>query len=199
MSTAAASRVLVVGSLVWIGLAIALGATGAFAALRPPAPQLVILAVTIGAVVATRVGAVRSWVDSLSLRALVGIHGIRFVGATFLVVAARGALSPIFAARAGWGDIAAAALALILVASGPPVTAARRWAYLAWNAFGMLDLIVAVGTATMVVLRGDVPGMDPILRVPLILVPMFFVPLLFASHVVIFRRLLAAGAQQQYA
>lgn len=119
------------------------------------------------------------------------MHGIRFVGAIFLVLAARGELSPVFAARAGWGDIVAAALALGLVFMGPPDTASRRWTYLGWNAFGLLDLIVAVSTATMVLLRGDDPGMQPITRLPLSLVPTFFVPLFVTSHVVIFRRLLA--------
>ena len=60
---------------------------------------------------------------------------------------------------------------------------------LLWNAFGVLDLLVAVGTAAIVVQRGDAPGMQPLARLPLILVPIFAVPLLFAAHVAIFRRL----------
>jgi len=192
MTVATSSRVVVVGSLVWISLAVAAGVTGAFAALRPPGPQLVILALTIASIIATTwAPSVRAWVDTLSLRALVGLHVVRFVGAVFLLLSARGLLSPVFAMRAGWGDVVAAAAALGLIAVGPPSGALRRGLYLTWNVFGVLDLLVAVGTATMVVLRGDVPGMDPILRFPLILVPTFFVPLLFASHVVVFRRLAA--------
>lgn len=195
MTVSVSSRVVVVGSLVWIGLAVAAGVTGAFAALHPPAPQLVILGLTTAAIVATtRVPPVRAWVDTLTLQTLVGVHVIRFVGAVFLVLSARGLLSPLFANRAGWGDIVAAAAALGLLAIGPADGAVRRRLYLAWSVFGVLDLVVAVGTATMVVLRGDVPGMDPILRFPLILVPTFFVPLLFASHVAIFRRLAARTA-----
>jgi hypothetical protein len=40
-----------------------------------------------------------------------------------------------------------------------------------------------------VVQQGLVPGVEPLLRLPLILVPLFFVPLLAASHVVLFRRI----------
>ena len=185
----ASSRAVLIGGLVWLALAITIGASGLFALLPPPGPQIIILALTIAAIATTTwVPAVRAWVDILPLRWLVGMHGVRFVGVVFLVLSAQGALSPIFAARAGGGDIAAAVGALALVASGAPRTSPHRWAYLAWNTFGLLDLVVAVGTATLVVLRGDIPGMEPIVRLPLVLVPTFFVPLLFASHIVIYRR-----------
>jgi hypothetical protein len=58
---------------------------------------------------------VRDWIDSLPLRALIGVNALRFIGITFLVLAARGQLNPVFAARAGWGDIAVAIIAIILV------------------------------------------------------------------------------------
>lgn len=177
--------------VLWAGLAMAAGATGAFTLLKPPAPQLVILGLTLAAIfAATRVASVRSVVDTFSLRALISIHVVRFVGAVFLLLSARGALSPLFATRAGWGDIVAAAAAVVLLAFGPPTTRGWRVAILVWNTFGVLDLVVAVSTATIVVFRGDVPGMEPLFRVPLILVPTFFVPLLLAGHVLIYGRLL---------
>jgi len=185
------SRVVIVGGFLWLTVALLLGATGAFAALPFPGPQIVILALTIAAiVVSTSVPGVRAWVDSIPMRGLVGFNAVRFVGAVFVVLGARGALSPIFAFRAGWGDVIAAAVAVLLVLSGTPRTTLHRWAYLAWNTFGVLDLVVAVGTATIVVFRGDVPGMEPITRLPLVLVPMLFVPVLFAAHVAIYRRLM---------
>lgn len=186
------SRPVVISGLVWLAAAIVLGATGVFAELRPPGPQIIVLALTLIAVTASiAVPSVRSWVDSIPLRGLVGFHIMRFVGVVFLVLAARGAMSPVFAMRAGWGDITAAAGAVLLVLSGTPRSALYRWAYLAWNTFGVLDLIVAVGTAAIVVLRGATPGMDLITQLPLILVPVFFVPLLLASHVAIYRRLVS--------
>lgn len=196
MQQASSPRAVVVTTLLWLGLAITAGATGTFGRLPPPAPQVLILALTLAAIfAATRVAPVRAWVDTLPLRTLVGMHAVRFVGAVFLVLSARGMLSPIFATRAGWGDIAAAAMALVLLVLGVPATRSRRALFLAWSVFGVLDLVIAVITATVIVVRGDIPGMDPLFRVPLILVPTFFVPLLFTSHVVIFQRLMSIGSR----
>jgi hypothetical protein len=186
-------RAVLVGGLVWLVAAAAFGATGAFAALPFPTPQIIILVLTVLAItISLALPGVRAWVDSIPLTQLVGIHVVRFIGAVFLVLAARGALSPVFATRAGWGDVIAAAVALMLVFSGAPRSSLHRWTYLAWNTFGVLDLVVAVGTAAIVVSRGDVPGMEPITRLPLMLVPTLFVPLLFASHVAIYRRLIGS-------
>jgi hypothetical protein len=175
---------------VWLAGAITLGASGAFAELPLPGPQIIVLALTIVAiVVSTRVPGVRAWVDSIPMGQLVGIHAVRFIGAVFLVLAARGAMSPIFAEPAGWGDVVAAIGAVALAVSGAPRTSAHRSTYFAWNTFGVLDLVVAVGAATFVVVSGEIPGMEPITRLPLVIVPTFLVPLLFASHVAIYRRL----------
>src|SRR2546426_8771200 len=46
--------------------------------------------------------ALRAWIDALPLRALIGINVFRFIGITFLVLAARGQIAPVFAQRAGW-------------------------------------------------------------------------------------------------
>jgi hypothetical protein len=184
----------VVVATAWLSLALLAGATGFLARLPFPGPQLIIFALLAGVLIAVaRVPALRAWVDTLPLRALIGINAVRFIGIAFLVLAARGEISPVFAARAGWGDIATAVLALVLVAAGEPGTPLRRGLAHAWNAFGLLDLVVAVGTATAVTLRGTTPGMSPVLTFPLVVVPTFLVPILLANHVVIFRRLLAAG------
>ncbi len=178
----------------WVVLALLGGATGFFVRLPFPGPQLIILVLLAGTLVAaSSMPALRAWIDALPLRALVGINAVRFVGITFLVLAARGEIAPVFAARAGWGDIATALLALVLVAAGEPRTALGRGLTHAWNAFGLLDLVVAVGTATVVTIRGTTPGIAAVLSLPLVVVPTFFVPILLANHVVIFRRLLAAG------
>lgn len=180
---------------VWIALALVAGATGFFARLPVPGPQLIILALLIATLVAvTSAPALRAWINALPLRLLIGIHAVRFVGITFLVLAARGQLATVFAARAGWGDIVTAALALALVAWGEPRTPLGRGLAHAWNAFGLLDLVVAVATATAVTLRGASPGVAPLLSLPLVLIPTFVVPILLAGHVVIFRRLVAQPA-----
>src|SRR5438874_11973505 len=177
----------------WVVLALLGGATGFFVRLPFPGPQLIILALLAGTLVAaSSMPALRAWIDALPLRALVGINAVRFVGITFLVLAARGEIDPVFAARAGWGDIATAALALILVAAGEPRTPLRRGLTHTWNALGFLDLVVAVATATAVTLQGSTPGVAPVLYLPLVLIPTFVVPVFLASHVIIFRRLRGA-------
>jgi hypothetical protein len=169
----------------WLALALLAGATGFLARLPFPGPQLIFLALFAATLVATTaVPALRAWVDALPLR---------LIGITFLVLAARGQIAPVFAARAGWGDIATALLALILVAAGEPRTPLRRGLTHAWNAFGFLDLVVAVATATAVTLNGSTPGIAPVLYLPLVLIPTLFVPIFLASHVIIFRRLRVAS------
>ena len=178
----------------WLGLAIIAGATGFLAGLPFPGPQLIILTLLVATVVAgTAVPALRAWIDALPLRALIGINAFRFIGITFLVLAARGQIAAVFAQRAGWGDIATAALAIVLLAAGDPRTPIRRALTHAWNAFGALDLVVAVATATWVTLHAVTPGVQPVLVLPLVLIPTFFVPIFLASHVFIFRRLVALG------
>jgi hypothetical protein len=180
--------------IAWLALALVAGGTGFLVRLPFPGPQLIFLALFVATLVAvTAVPTLRAWVDAVPLRALIGINAFRFVGITFLVLAARGQIDAVFAARAGWGDIATAALALILAAAGEPRSSLQRGLRHAWNALGFLDLVVAVGTATAVTLQGSTPGIAPVLQLPLVLIPTFVVPVFLASHVVIFRRLRAAA------
>jgi hypothetical protein len=178
----------------WLALALIAGATGFLARMPFPGPQLIFLALFIATLVAAiGVPALRAWVDARPLRTLVGINALRFIGIAFLLVAARGQMDPVFAARAGWGDIATAVLALVLVAGREPRTPVQRGLTHAWNAFGFLDLVVAVGTATAVTLQSTTPGVERVLSLPLVVVPAFFVPIFLANHVIIFRRLRAAA------
>jgi hypothetical protein len=175
---------------VWLILAFAAGATGFFLRLPFPGPQLIILGLVVLTLVAGLVPSrLRAWIDAIPLRVLVGVNATRFIGITFLVLAAQGQMNQTFADRAGWGDIATAILAIALVVTWAPITPARRLLYHAWNAFGFLDLVVAVGTATAVTLSGATPGVERVLTLPLSIVPTFLVPLFLANHVFIFRRL----------
>jgi len=180
----------VLAATVWLILAFAAGATGFFLRLPFPGPQLIILGLVVLTLVAGLVPSrLRAWIDAIPLRVLVGVNATRFIGITFLVLAAQGQMNQTFADRAGWGDIATAILAIALVVTWAPITPARRLLYHAWNAFGFLDLVVAVGTATAVTLSGATPGVERVLTLPLSIVPTFLVPLFLANHVFIFRRL----------
>ena len=169
----------VVTAVTWLVVAVIAGATEWFARLVFPVGQLIILGLTAGVIVATLAPtSFRDWLDSVPLRWLVGINISRFIGITFLVLAAQGKLNPVFAFRAGWGDIIVAAAAILLLTVSAP-----RFVLHAWNLFGVLDLLTAVGTASIV------PDVRALLTFPLSLIPTFAIPVLLANHVLIFRRL----------
>ncbi len=114
-ATARFPRAGVIVAVIWLGLAIAAGATGFLLRLPFPGPQLIILGLVALSLAAGLVrGPLRDWIDALPLRALIGVNALRFIGIAFLVLAARDQLNPVFAARAGWGDIAVATLATLL-------------------------------------------------------------------------------------
>jgi hypothetical protein len=134
---------------------------------------------------AWRIPIVRAWIRSLDLQGLIALHLVRFVGFYFLVLANRGELLPGFARPAGLGDIAVASLALFLVASSRLRN--KRGLVLAWNTFGLLDILFVVSSALRFGLR-DLESMLPLRVLPLSFLPTFFVPLIIASHVLIFLR-----------
>ncbi len=173
----------------WLAAAITLGASGLLLKLRPPAPQLVLASLTAGVLVAgAKVPALRDWSRSVDVPALVAFHLTRFVGAYFIVLFRRGELPFAFAVPGGWGDMLVAAAALLLLASGAPVSPARRAAYAAWNLVGLLDILFVVATAARLGLANP-ESMQALLRLPLSLLPTFLVPLIIASHVLIAVRL----------
>jgi hypothetical protein len=81
----ARSTPVVVALGVWLLAAFTLGATGRVAALTPPQPHLVLVALTALVLVARyKVGFVRAWADTVDVRVLVSLHLTRFVGIWFL-------------------------------------------------------------------------------------------------------------------
>jgi len=181
-------RYLVVG-LVWLAAALALGATGATTRWRPPTPQLVLGGLTVlllAAVVARP--RFRHWLATLDLRWLVGVHLTRFVGLYFLLLYYRdGALPRAFAVPGGWGDIIVATLALGLLLAGGKLDGRPRLVG-AWNAFGLLDILFVVATASRLALA-DPDSMNALLRLPLSLLVTFLVPIIIADHIVVFWRI----------
>jgi hypothetical protein len=106
---------------------------------------------------------------SLGVRGILGLHLGRFVGFYFLWLHAQGRLPLEFADRAGWGDVATAAGAALLLVV--PRGRGFERGLAAWNWFGLADLIMA-----------EITGL------PLALVPLWLVPMYMASHVFLMRR-----------
>jgi hypothetical protein len=180
-------RVVLALTGLWLAGAVAVGASGVLRSLRPPAPQIVLVALTVLTIVAlATVGGLRGWAAGVDLRVLVSVHLTRFIGFYFLYLWRRGELPYDFAVPGGVGDIivAAGAMGVLLVRAEP----ARRRAVLVWNVVGLADILFVVATAVRLALH-DPESMSALLRLPLCLLPTFLVPIIIATHVLIFVRL----------
>jgi hypothetical protein len=171
----------------WLALALALGGTGRLAGLRPPAPQLVLAGLTAALIVlGATVPSLKAWLGSLDPGVVLVFHLTRFVGIYFLVLYGRGQLPYAFAVPCGWGDIAVATFAAVLLIL-PRGSSRWRQALLVWNTLGLIDILFVVVTAARLGLA-DPPSMAALLRLPLSLLPTFVVPVIIASHVWVFAR-----------
>lgn len=174
--------------LAWLVGALVLGGSGRMLQLHPPIPQIILLGLTVGLVLAGAFApGFRHWLAGLNLRQIVAFHLLRFVGIYFLVLYSRGELPYAFAVPGGWGDIAIATGALILVLLVPDLGARHRWV-MGWNLLGLADILFVVFTASRQA-RADPMSMVALLRLPLSLLPTFLVPLIIASHLLLLQRL----------
>lgn len=183
------SNGLAVVLVIWFLAALAAGATGILSRTRPPAPQFVLLGMTLVLLaLGWGIRSWRRWLAEVDLRTLVSLHLTRFVGFYFLYLHKLGQLPEAFATPAGWGDIAVAVTTAVVLSYRPLDPAAARKIFLFWNVFGFIDILMVVVNATRIGLANPV-SMQALLKLPLSLLPTFLVPLIIASHVVIFVRL----------
>ena len=181
---------LLVRVIFWLWFTAAMLAGHSLVLQRLPAPVVPGMVFTLTALLLLayfRLGAVRTWVDALSLRTLVLLHVTRFVGIVFLVLYHRGQLPYAFAVPGGIGDIIIATFALP-VALAPLDESVRLRVTNIWNVAGLADILFVVITAIRINLA-DPTEMHALTHLPLSLLPTFLVPLIIASHVIIFFRL----------
>jgi hypothetical protein len=190
---------LVVG--IWIGLAAAIGAAGEFAdAGQRPVPLIGVFFATplvAAALFAVFSPAARKAMLALPMPLMIGLNIPRFVGGMFLLLAAAGRLGGPFPHSAAWGDIVTAVVAIPAIWwAVRPSSMRDRWIWL-WNAFGALDLFVAVGLATLTtpgsplrLIEGGV-GPQAMQFLPWVLIPTVLVPFWLIQHGIIFAQLRA--------
>jgi hypothetical protein len=183
----------------WLSLVVALAVLGWLApgTLGPiPVPLLLfigLLAVLFGSW--AYIAPLRQAVLAIPLPVLIAVHGWRMGGVFFLLLYSEDRLSAPFAPVAGVGDIITGVWALALAAMLAFGFHLRRgWLHL-WNAFGALDLVVAVtlgalsvpGTSWHVFTEG--PGNSALTTLPWAFVPLLIVPVLLLVHLAIAVRL----------
>ena len=154
----------------------------------------VALPIVILCFVVVRVQSLREAFGRVPLWLLVGVHTVRLLGISFVILYAAHRLPAPFAPVAGWGDIfvGATALPVAWLAYRRPENA--RPTLWIWNVIGLADLIAAIGLGVI-----SSPGPQRLIfaepssaimaTLPWLLIPGFLVPLLFAVHIGIFVRL----------
>ncbi|CAN7260021.1 hypothetical protein LJR231_001137 [Phyllobacterium sp. LjRoot231] len=183
----------------WIGAQVSLAAAGAFGgALGLQVPLIgvmVVLPVVVVAIAWQVLPAVRSALLAVPLPLLIGLNISRVFGAFFLFLAAAGRLDGPFPISAGWGDVITGVVALPL-----SIAVARRGTGMsssiyAWNVFGLVDLLLAVGLGTIsfngfiLQLIESGVGSDAIQTLPWSMIPTVLVPFYLIVHGIIFAQL----------
>jgi hypothetical protein len=154
----------------------------------------VALPIAVLCFVVAHVKSLREGFRRVPLWLLVGVHTVRVLGISFIILYAAGRLPAPFAPVAGWGDIFVGATALPaawLAYRRPAMARPTLWI---WNVIGLADLIAAIGLGVI-----SSPGPQRLIfaepssaimtTLPWLLIPGFLVPLLFAVHIGIFIRL----------
>jgi hypothetical protein len=178
---------------IWLLLVVSLGAAGAF--VGPPRTPPLAIAIAVAAPLVLFFACLRlsqsfrDFVLSVDLRLIAAIQAWRWAGLGFLSLYAHRVLPAVFALPAGLGDMAVGATApwIVLALVRQPDFAARG-AFIRWNVFGILDLLVAVSIATVsVMFASGAPGevsTAPMATLPLLLIPAFLVPIFLMLHTV---------------
>jgi hypothetical protein len=154
----------------------------------------VALPIVILCFVVVRVQSLREAFRRVPLWLLVGVHTVRLLGISFIILYAAGRLPAPFAPVAGWGDIFVGVTALPVAWLTYRRAANARPILWIWNLVGLVDLVAAVGLGVI-----SSPGPQRLIfaepssaimtTLPWLLIPGFLVPLLFAVHIGIFVRL----------
>jgi hypothetical protein len=176
----------------WVGLSVILGASGRLAyAPNFPVPLAGILFATpllVFGVLALTSAKVRATLLGIPLHLLVGLNALRIIGAIFLLDFIAGSLSGPFPFFAGLGDVITGALAIPLALTIARSRHPSLRTIAAWNAFGVLDLIVAVGLgitsaagSPLQLIHAGV-GSQAMQHLPLCLVPTVLVPFYLLTH-----------------
>ncbi len=186
----------------WLALSIALAAMGVYHAEASAIPTIqygIVLPILIGSLLLWRSDAVARIIDAVPQPWLIGVQLYRALGVIFLILYVAGRLPALFAWPAGIGDIVIGLLAPVvgLAYARAPHNTARL--VMAWNVFGILDLVVAVTTGFItspsLIQPIDVqPNSELMTMLPMVLIPVYLVPLSIVLHIASLAKLHRATA-----
>ena len=174
----------------WVGLVATIAAKGGLDSVQVLGGLFALPFVVMGALSASS-AAFRSSLLRISPALIIELNIPRVLGLQFLLMAAAGRMSGPFPYFAGIGDILTGFFAL-RAARTATSQGTNSASVLAWNAFGALDLIVAValgvtsapGSALQLIHSGV--GSGAIRHLPIALIPAFLVPFYLIGHALIF-------------
>lgn len=180
----------------WAGLAAAVAGAGKLA---NPATILVIFTLPFATVagLALLSPTVREKLQMVPMPLLIGLNLIRVGGVLFVLLAFAGRLAGPFPYFAGLGDFVTGALAIPVAWLATEGSPNHNRLIAAWNAFGALDLILAL--ALGITSRNGSPlqlihagvGTAVMTALPWALVPTVLVPFFLIAHSVVFAKLRA--------
>lgn len=182
-----ASAVILLG---WLAVSVTLGALGVDHVNSTQVPTIqygILLPIVVGALLIWRSETAKSIIAAVPQPWLVGVQLYRALGVIFLILYATGKLPSLFAWPAGIGDIAVGLVAPIVglaYARAPRDTAGL---VAAWNVFGILDLMIAVGTGfltapSLLVPFESQPTSELMTVLPMVMIPVYLVPLSIVLH-----------------
>ena len=178
---------------IWIALVVLLTA-GGYLRVFFTVPVMFAIPLLAAALLAVASPGFRATVGGISPRLIIGLNVIRSMGFWFLLLAAAGRLSGPFPYFAGIGDIITG-LAALPVARLVIRTGVNDTRVLVWNAFGLLDLVVAVALGvTSFKGSSSAIGTLPWSLIPLVLVPAFMI-----GHLVVFAQARSRARQSSAA
>ncbi len=178
----------------WVGVAAAVAAAGR---LNDPVTILVLFALPLAVIggIALLSATARASLLAIPTPLLIGLNAIRVGGVLFVLLALFGRLGGPFPQSAGWGDFLTGALAIPLAGLAARAAPNRNRLIAAWNAFGTLDLVVAValgilsrpGSPLQLIHAGA--GSAAMTSLPWSLVPTVLVPFFLFVHGLVFAQL----------
>ena len=189
----------------WFTAAVALGAGGAYRVDQEAIPTIqygIFLPILIGGLLIWRSSVVGRIIDAVPQQWIVSIQLYRALGVIFLILYATGKLPGMFAWPAGVGDIAVGLLAPVVGVAYARSPRASAGLVSAWNIFGILDLVVAVGTGFITTPSQLQPfAVEPpnelIGQFPLVLIPTYLVPLSIMLHLASLAKLRRSAAEDR--